>query len=411
MEQRKPAVSTVTPKRAMRDEWAMHWRAGLACMIGMGLGGSVTPTIFSLFILPLQQEFGWTRGQITMVFTAGIVTAILGPLVGRLIDRKGVRRPLLVGIVAMAACYAGLSMMSGSLGLYYGLYALLHWFGLAATGLSYSKAISQRFDRSRGFSLAVVRSGMAISNALLPILLFFVIDESGWRSGYAAMAALIVLFNLTTAYLWIRDPVDNRDRASRDTQSAASWTSFLLDRRTMMLCTIAMLGFAPSIAIQTQLQPLLVDRGQEGLVAAAMIGVLGASSFIGALITGVLIDRFNAIHVGICFALLSAAGCALLTSGTIGSAGLLLCIVLIGLGQGAEIDLVAYLVSRIFGHEGFSSVYGIIACALSLSVTAWSMSLAFSFEHFGTYGPFLWVVAAGYVLTVVGYVFLGRPCR
>ena len=401
--------STQSLRLESRAEWKRNWRSALACMIGMGLGGSVTLPIFSLFILPLQHEFGWSRSDIANVFAAGFVTALLAPLVGALIDAVGVRRPLLMGLVSIALCYVGLAMMDGQLAVFYILVCLLLWTGLATTGMPYAKIISQHFDRARGVALAVSRSGMAIATALLPIVLYFLITTIGWRSAYLAMAAMIVCLNITAVYMWVRDPDHGADNSVvRVPRPAMAWGRVLRDKQLILLCAIAVFGYAPTIALQTQLQPLIVDRGFGGSFAATMVGTLGVASFVGALVTGALIDRFDARLVGLVFALLSAVGGALLLANVASTGLLVVAIVLIGLGLGAEIDLLAYLVSRIFGVAIFASVFGIISCVLSVAVAGWSMTLGYTYDLLGSYAPFLMLITGTYLVAGLLYPALAK---
>ena len=79
----------------IRAEWRENWRAGLASFVGTGLGGAIAPALFSLFILPLEEAFGWSRSQITLAFTFTMIGGLSAPFVGRLIDRLGPRKPLL----------------------------------------------------------------------------------------------------------------------------------------------------------------------------------------------------------------------------------------------------------------------------------------------------------------------------
>ena len=105
------------------------------------------------------------------------------------------------------------------------------------------------------------------------------------------------------------------------------------------------------------LVPLLTDRGIPANQAVAVFSGIGASLISGRLLCGFLLDRFFGPHVAIAFVILAATGViALLGSAnvsptTIGA-------VLVGLGMGAEVDLIAYLQSRYFGLRAFGQIYG-----------------------------------------------------
>ena len=82
--------------RAALKEWREQWRMGTAALIGTAVSFSVWPSLSSLFIAPLQDAFGWSRGEIALAQNASLAAALLSPVLGRLIDRLGVR-PVLIG--------------------------------------------------------------------------------------------------------------------------------------------------------------------------------------------------------------------------------------------------------------------------------------------------------------------------
>ncbi|MYM00368.1 MFS transporter, partial [Novosphingobium sp. FGD1] len=184
-------------------EWSANWRTGLAAFIGMGLGTSITPTVFSIFVMPLQAAFGWSRGEIALANLASILSGIAAPFAGRLIDRTGTRRPLLASIVIVVLGWAMLGSMTGGIWQFYLFYAALSVGGLVTTGLGYSRVICATFTKSRGFSLAIGRGGLSMMSAVLPIALYAIISAYGWRWAYLSLAALTLFISLPIAWLWI----------------------------------------------------------------------------------------------------------------------------------------------------------------------------------------------------------------
>jgi nitrate/nitrite transporter NarK len=69
-------------------------------MIGMGAGLGTYVSSSSYFIKPLQAEFGWSRGQVSLTTSTGLlINSLALPLMGVLIDRYGPRAFILVGSV------------------------------------------------------------------------------------------------------------------------------------------------------------------------------------------------------------------------------------------------------------------------------------------------------------------------
>src|SRR5690606_13885748 len=97
------------------QEWRTHWRALAASSIGVATGFSMLQFNASIFIQPWQQSFGWSRGEIAAAHNGMILTALLSPFAGALLDRYGVRRPLLVAMALMGLSYIAMAQLGGSL--------------------------------------------------------------------------------------------------------------------------------------------------------------------------------------------------------------------------------------------------------------------------------------------------------
>ena len=392
------------------DEWRLNWRLGFAAFLIIGLSHGAYQALSSLFVLPLQEAFGWSRGQIAFAHYSSLVVAFAAPFVGRAVDRFGARRIMLGGMSLSILIYLGLAAMNGSLALFYLLSVLAGVIGLSGSGLTCSRVVSQFFVRSRGVSLAIARSGLALASAALPTILFALIARYGWRAGYATEALLVLAVAMPAAWFWM---------GRSDTPSAAehrhmdpdlpTWLHLLRERRVWLLCLGAGLGYAPATAIMTQLQPLLISKGVEAGSAAALVGMAGIASFAGAIITGSLVDRFWAPGIAFLFACGSAIGtCLLAWQGVIEGPMAGLAILLIGFGLGAEIDVVAYMVARYFGIRSFSTIYGMTVFFIAFSGAVGASMLGVAFDRHGNYDAALLVIAASFMAAGCVYLMMGR---
>jgi predicted MFS family arabinose efflux permease len=390
------------------SEWRVHWKTGLAAFLGMGLGGSIGPTVFSLFIAPLEEDFGWSRGQIGLAHMASIAGAISAPILGRLIDRNGSRRPIMLSFGLLGLFWLLLAGMPGYIILYYLLFTGLTVVGLPTTGLGYARAISAVFVKSRGISLAVVRAGMSLSAALLPIFLFAVISGYGWRAGYITMAALAVLVGLPIAWAGIERRREDEVSSPPAVLAHSAGLSFWSDRKVMIIAISTALAVAPFITIMSQAQPLLIDKGLDGQTAAKLVSLFGISSVIGAFVTGFFLDRVWAPAVALCIMSLGAAGASVLAflPGTVGIAAI--GVFLIGFAMGAETDIGAFIVARYCGVANFSSVYGIVILAISLASAVGSSGIGFMYDAQGSYALALAIAAGCFIAAGFGYLLLGR---
>jgi len=87
-----------------------YWIIGAAFLCVFILSGSGFAA-FSLFVRPLQADLGWGRGGIMIAFTIFmLVQSVLGPFVGRVVDRYGVKR-----VIGIGALVTGLGFVLVSL--------------------------------------------------------------------------------------------------------------------------------------------------------------------------------------------------------------------------------------------------------------------------------------------------------
>ena len=110
-------------------------RIVLASALGLAFGySSIGIVSFGVFVKPLSEEFGWGRGDMSLALTLmSIAIIFLSPLAGTLLDRHGVRRVLIPSILFFGIVIAALSLMTGSLVHYYGMYLLMALAGVCTT--------------------------------------------------------------------------------------------------------------------------------------------------------------------------------------------------------------------------------------------------------------------------------------
>lgn len=406
------SVNSASPWRIALLEWRAQWRLGLAALIGTGVCFSVWPSVSSLFVAPLQEAFGWSRGEIALAHNASLAAALISPMLGRLIDRVGVRPVLLSGLLLTAMAYFLLAALLGPLPVYYLLYTLLCLAGATTTGLTFTRVVSGAFVGSRGLALAVTRSGLALSGALLPPTVFAIIATYGWRMGFVALGALVLLLALPVAWLWIRGASLTPVAVPGDvSKPRGSLIGLLRNHKVLLICVASALNYAPIVALLSQFQPLLIGKGLGAAEAAALIGLVGVSALVGALLTGMLVDRIWAPLVACVFTLGPAIGCLLLLPDSIELWIAIVALVLLGLGQGAEIDVVAFMIARYFGLRSYASIYGLSVFFIATMVAVGGSLIGLSYDYFGNYDIALIVAASCFVISALSYLAMGRYPR
>lgn len=152
------------------------------------------------------------------------------------------------------------------------------------------------------------------------------------------------------------------------------------------------------------LVPLLTDRGVSPQNAALATSLLGGALLLGRVGAGYLLDRFFAAAVAVCFFCGAALGFILLWSEVTGSLAFAAAF-LVGLGLGAEGDIIAYLVSRYFGLRAFGEIYGYAFAAFTLGGVVGPLLMGVGFDSTGSYGL---VLSAFVVATLVAAGLMTR---
>src|SRR6185503_13714668 len=154
------------------------------CFLLMALARGMSET-FTVFLLPISNEFGWDRAQTVSVYSIGaLCVGLAGPFVGRLFDHSGPRAVYAIGLVLLGAGFslAAFAQQLWQLQLCIGLAAGL---GSACLGqVTGSLLVSRWFGPRLPTALAVVASAAGAGVLLLVPLAQILVDRAGWRGAY-----------------------------------------------------------------------------------------------------------------------------------------------------------------------------------------------------------------------------------
>ncbi len=388
-------------------ELRTHWRVLLAAFIGLGFGINLGLFTSPLFGPALLKEFGWTRSQYALVSTVAIVMLLILPFAGRLTDLFGVRRVAIVGVIGVPLCEAALSQMSGSIGQFLAISALKAALGTLVSTTIYSTLVAERFVAARGFAFAVIMTGPALVGALATPVLAQVTFDHGWRTGYLVLAAVTLLGGLSAMLIV---PAHVARKAARSANSM--WQDFRIVARQpvfwlivggMFLCNL------PQSIGSAQMKLMALDAGATVQVAVTMISAYAVGIVIGRFACGLALDRVPARHVAAIMLALPALGFFGLWSDYDPAWFLIGAMAIIGVAQGAEGDVAAYLVTRYFDLVTYGFVMGMVASAMSASSASGALMLSITLRNNENYMPFLLFATA---VTIVGAaLFLGLSKR
>src|SRR5438093_8282619 len=169
------------------------WIVIAIAFVTMGIGVNAR-TAFSLMFPPILDEFGWPRGLTAGAFSCGfLASAILGPVLGRLMDRRGPRSMMLLGVAMVGAGLGLAPLVTAPWHLYLTLGVLVAGGTVCLGYTGHALFLPNWFVRRRGLAIGVAFSGAGVGAIVILPWLQRLIAGAGWRAACLAMAGLVVV--------------------------------------------------------------------------------------------------------------------------------------------------------------------------------------------------------------------------
>lgn len=389
-------------------EIGTNWQALAAACLGL-IAGTISNYISNLFSPYLVEEFGWSRSDFALVGLTVVIAAIALPIAGRLADRFGMRRIAAIGVTGLPIVFTGLGLQQGSFAVFFALSLAQMLIISALAGIVvYNRLIVRSFDRARGLALGLASCAPALAAAIASPLLAMYMEQFGWRQGYFLMAGATAVIGGTALWLVPRGFQD-RNPGHAAAGAAARDYGELLRSRPFVIIFGAMLLCNLHFTMQTtQLKLIVVDAGIDPAIGAAMISSFAIGVIVGRIACGMALDRFSArIVAAVCF-LIPSMGLALLSAAVPSVPLIAFAVMSLGFSLGAEGDIAAYLATRYFRPDLFSTVLGLFAAAMAISALVGALVLSRTVAASGGYGLFLGIAATTMFAGSLSFLLLGR---
>jgi MFS family permease len=374
------------------------WWVALTAALGLFLN---TATIivfpFGIFAKAMAQEFHSGRARISLAFTIHNLTAALCvPLAGRLVDRYGPRTVLLPFTAVLGLILVSGRFLSEAIWQLYVFYFALGIVSGGAGAMPYTDVVSHWFDRHRGLALSVMMLGMGSGAIVIPSIAQRVVSTYGWRTAYSIFGLAILLIPLPVVAAFLKAKPgemgllpDGAAEAHGSPPVAAPEIGLTLPEavRTSafwIMVSVLFLVTASVHACFIHLPAILADRGSTATLAAFASSLFGVGLFAGRVGCGYLLDQFFAPRVaGVLFSSVAIGIAFLVVGHAIWSA--FIAALLVGLGIGAEVDIIAYLTSRYFGLRSYGAIFGWIWAVFGVSGGLGAYLMALGFDKTGSY--------------------------
>lgn len=387
----------------------------LACAAGMSVGPTpMVSAVAGIFMKPVAETFALNRTMVSAVLLISpLAVALMAPLGGRLLDRYGVRQILLPAVAIFALANAAMIGVT-QLWQYLALSIVISGCISVHCYSSYTKVLALWFARHRGLVTGMaIAGGSALGAAVVPKLVQPWVADQGWRHAYLGIAAIVALWGLPVLFLLLREPrPQERPTTSAGTADAPAElpgmtpAEALRDRVFWLLAGAMFLAPFTIIGTVAHLFPMLTERGFAGPDAATVLSMIYIGGMVGQLSSGLLLDRTSGPRVVLLYFGGAAFGIGLLhLSGNpvLAKPGALL----LGLGQGAEMSILAYLVTRYFGLRHYGAIYGRIYGIANLGIASGILGMGVAHDLTGGYA----VMGRVFTMTIllVMAAFLSLP--
>ena len=334
-------------------------------MLGRGIGDT-----YAVFLLPLEREYGWSRSQLTSVYSVYLlVNGFVAPLVGLFFDRAGPRWVYAAGLACLGSAFFFAGSLA-SLWQFYLLVGVMVGIGVSMTGMVPTSALLSRWFRTR-LSRAI---GIAFSATGLGMVTFvplaqFLVDQYEWRNAYRALGGLLfAAVPLVVLFLPWRTYTAGHPRlgaeATKKAAAGEGWTlrSAMGTRIYWGMAQAFFFTATGMFAIIVQIVAFLIDAGFSPLVAATAYGFTGMLSALSVMGSGFLAERFGYRQTVSASFAGTALGMVLLMflAGYPSTPLLVVFVTAFGLCMGVRGPIISSICTRHFAGAKVATIYGTI---------------------------------------------------
>ena len=406
------------------------WIIVAVAFVTMGVGVNAR-TAFSLLFPPILDEFGWERGVTAGAFSFGfLVSAALSPSLGRLMDRRGPRVVIELGVGLVAAGLMLATLVREPWHLYVTLGVLVGGGSVCLSYTGQALYLPNWFVRRRGLAMSVAFSGVGVGSIILLPWLQTLIGRSGWRSACWAMGILVLVLLAPLNLLLKKRPEDlglepDGDRSSRAAAAASraanvvdpAWADvdWTLGRamRTARFWWITLgyfCGLFAWYAVQVHQTKYLVEVGFSPTYAAWALGFVSLIAIPGQIALGHLSDRigrewvWTAGSLGFVICYLALLGLRHAPTPAL----LYLMVVSQGLLGYGLTSVVGAIPAEIFEGRHYGTIFGTLMLAAIAGGAAGPWVTGALYDATGSYTLAFWIAIGCSVLSAVA-IWLAAP--
>ena len=418
----------MTTARRIHPAWIVLMAITLCLLASSGLRAT-----FGVYIKPIEGEMGWSRGALSVAAAISLlILGATGPFAGRLADRWGPRRVIVISLVLLGLGAVAASFLA-SLWQLYATFGVIMAVGAGGVALSTGSSVVARwFDTHRGAAIGVAAGGMSAGQLVfLPVAASLTLIY-GWRSSLLWLGVGLLVIVLPIAAWLIRNTPEERglrpfgstgtaptaaqaaaaQQAGRVSVTEAAQTlPFWLLMGTFFVCGYTSVGM-----IGTHFIPHALEHNFTAMQASAALGVMGAMNIVGTIGSGWLCDRVGRrVPLAIFYFVRGLSLIFLLYVWNVPS--LHFWAALFGLNYISTVPPTTTLTANIYGRFSVGELSGWIFFAHQVGAAIAAALAGWVYELTGSYGPaflsaaLMAFLAAGMALMIREEPIRARPLQ
>ena len=347
---------------------------------------------WSVFVAPLEKEFGWTRTQTSRTFTIAVVCFALTFIVaGRLQDKKGPRICALLGSLLVSAGFL-LTSFTTSLTALYVFFGMIVGIG---NGFGYSTPSpvgSKWFPDKRGLVIGLMVGGYGAGQAIFGSLAnFWLIPALGWRTTFQILSVVFFVMTLAGTALLKNPPAGYRPPNWQPPPGAPAGgidipTGELVRMPTFYAMWVAFcLGTTAGLMTISQLVPFANSSGLGANVATIALVVSAIGNAGGRILSGAMSDKFGRLNTLKIMVLISAIAMPSLFLWRQQAVLFWAFVIVVYWCYGTQLSVFASTTADFFGTKNFGMNYGVLFTAWGAAGILGPLIAGFVYDAFGDY--------------------------
>ncbi len=412
-----PAPSAATANESPTlPEAAWGWPLVLALAVGQVVSWGALYYAFSLFVVPMEAELGWSKTVLNGALSAGLLaSAMVAFPMGSWIDRHGGRALMSAGSIAASLLLVAWSWVESPVA----FYAIWIGIGITMGATLYEPVfavITRSFHKTSRMKITGVTLIGGFAGTVFIPLTHILIESLGWRDALLALAACNLLICLPIHGLWLRDRDDGAfggDEAGKAAAAEASRDSVRRAlRHPVFWGLVVCFSFynATFAALTFHLVPMLAERGLEMALIVGAYATIGPSQVAGRVVVLAIGNRASPRAIGRVVTLMFPISVGILAMFPTSVVALFTFTILYGSANGIMTIIRGTSVPELLWREGFGAISGAMTLPANIAKAVAPLATAL-FWQWGGYDLALGAILVGGLLASAGFWFAAAASK